>query len=655
MKLLHKPVPFHDEFIGSIILRLSEINGYKNPKQMLRNHGIKIFEEDLKFTFANKERIHHIINTLNLPRNYIFFSYNISSNRKLIEYKPEQYIASELISLRLDKFCPNCLESQLYWKDQWTLIPIFICPIHSIYLINFCPSCNYQLKSNRTFLHICNNCEFDLRKSKTVTANTEIIKYTNWLLNTINNNDKKLISEFQTIWIVFSIYYNKLNLVFDLNKALIFCYLYIVKKNNFIEKFFDLIKENLCYTYPSIQLLPFLRSTPELSKIARDILKKFDDPISLSSIGLDQQLNMSEVYIVLNITPYKINKLITLNQNIFNKYCKNNNITFSVKLVEELILNGKFPSNSHKSIHHPPFFNDQSDLYFDADQISKILEVDIKVVNRFLKHPNLGISRKILNFKTKNCISKKILQNFNENYILVEKLALTFQETRTILIFKLSLLDIHPAIQSNSYAIFYKKSDIENLTLSIINTLPHNQTRKIHRKNFRITSRVYYSPTDAAEILGIHVKEVEQLVESNFILANDKNQRPLKILKNSLDNFLQIKNDPSLIDLTCVLKELNFTYEQFIEIWVKAKFAKIINLGFWQFIAIEQFHYIQDIHDNFYTVSEACNFLKLTIDALQTLEEQEVISSCLFGNKYFSIKMFNKSDLHSYFFHKMFF
>ncbi|MFL9491191.1 hypothetical protein ACKERD_15620, partial [Acinetobacter baumannii] len=78
-------------------------------------------------------------------------------------------------------------------------------------------------------------------------------------------------------------------------------------------------------------------------------------------------------------------------------------------------------------------------------------------------------------------------------------------------------------------------------------------------------------------------------------------------------------------------------------------------LGFWQFIAIEQFHYIQDIHDNFYTISEACNFLKLTIDALQTLEEQEIISSCLFGNKYFSIKMFNKSDLHSYFFRKMFF
>ncbi|MGQ1613584.1 hypothetical protein ACT41Q_07455 [Acinetobacter baumannii] len=156
-------------------------------------------------------------------------------------------------------------------------------------------------------------------------------------------------------------------------------------------------------------------------------------------------------------------------------------------------------------------------------------------------------------------------------------------------------------------------------------------------------------------MLSIEVKGVEQLVENDFLLAIDRNQKPLKILKNSLDNFLQCKNDPSLIDLKIILKELNFTYDQFIDTWVKAKFAKIINLGFWQFIAIEQFHYIKEIHENFYTISEACNFLKVTIEILENLEEQEVIASCFFGNKYFSIKMFNKSDLHSYFLRKMIF
>lgn len=655
MKLIHKPIPFHDEFIGSIIMRLSQINGYQNPKQMLRNHGIKIYEAHLEFTFTNKNKIINIINTLKLPSNYIFFVLNNSSNRMQIEYNSGQFISRELINLRLDKFCPSCLEKETYWKKQWILLPILTCSIHHIYLINHCPSCKNQLKSNRTYLHICSNCKFDLRKSHPLVANKEIVKINEWFLNTIDNNEKKLFNKFQTIWIVLSTYYNKLNLTCDLLKILNLSYMYIVNEKKFTEQLFDLIKENLCYTFPCIQLLPFLRSTPELSKIARNILKKVDEPKSLSTIGVDQKLNMSEVYIILNITQYRVNKLILLNQKIFKKYCINNNIIFSVKLIEELILNGKFPSNSQKTFHHPPLFNDLSDLYFDADQIGKILGVDAKVVNKFLKHPNLGISRKILNYKTKLCVSKKILDNFNENFILVDKLALNFQKSRTILISNLYLLDIHPASQSNSYATFYKKSDIENLTLSIINALPHNRIKKIHRKKFRISSKSYYLSQDAAEILSIQVKEVDQLVENGFILAIDKNQRPLKILKNSLDNFLQNKNDPSLIDLKIILKELNFTYDQFIETWVKAKFAKIINLGFWQFIAIEQFHHIQDIHDNFYTLSEACNFLKLTIDALQTLEEQEFISSCLFGNKYFSIKMFNKSDLHSYFFRKMFY
>ena len=655
MKLPHTPIAFEDEFIGSIILRLSQINGYQSPKQMLNNHGIKVSDENLEFIFTNKSKVSQIIDIFDLQPNYASLVFNMSSNRMQIKYKSSQFISRELICLKLDKFCPICLEEHLYWKNQWTLIPIFVCLIHNIYLISQCPSCRSQLKTNRTFLHICNNCEFDLRKSKTIAACSKITHYTNWLLNTVENNIENIFNEFQDIWILLSTYYNKLNLPINFNITLTLSYFYLENRHVFFEKIISLVKENLCYTFPRIQLLPFLRSTPTFSELAKDILIEFDEPKSLSTIGVDQQLNMSEVYTILNISPYKISKLILLNKNIFDKYHKNKKFIFSIKLIEELLLSGKLPSDSQKSFQNPPLFNDQSDLYFDANEISKILEVDIKVVNRFLKHPYLGISRKILNYKTKYCVSKKILSNFNENFILVEKLALTFQETRTILISKLSLLDIHPADQSNSYAIFYKKSDIENLTLSIINTLPHNQTRKTHRKTFRITSKVYYSPTEAAEILGIQVKEIEQLVESNFILAIDKNQKPLKIQKNSLDNFLQIKNDPSLIDLTFALKEFNFTYEQFIEIWVKAKFAKIINLGFWQFIAIEQFHHIQDIHENFYTLSEACNFMKLTIDALQTLEEQEFISSCLFGNKYFSIKMFNKSDLHSYFFRKMFY
>ncbi|MGQ1623989.1 TniQ family protein [Acinetobacter baumannii] len=655
MKLLHKPIPFHDEFIGSIILRLSQINGYQNPKQMLRNHGINITGDDFKFMVSNKKNISYIIKSLNLPSHYNFFIFNMSPNRRKIEYKSGLYISRELINLRIDKFCPCCLENHLYWKDQWTLVPIFVCPVHSIYLIDCCPSCNHQLKSNRTFLHICNNCDFDLRKSRPVIANIELVKCTDWLLKAFKNNNKNLINEFQIIWTNLSTYYNKLNLSFDLNKTLFFCYLYIENKKKFIEKLFDLVNENLCYTYPCIQLLPFLRSTPQLSKIARDILKRFDEPKSLSTIGIDQQLNMSEVYTVLNITPYKLNKLISLNQKIFNKHCINDNFIFTVKLIEDLILNGKLPLNSQKLFHHPPFFDDLAKLYFDVDQISKILGVNTRVVNRLLKHPNLGVSRKVLNHKTKLCVSKKILENFNENFILAEKLALNFKISRTILISKLYSLDIHPASQSNSYATFYKKSDIENLTLSIINTLPHTRKKKIHRKNFRIISKSYYLSQNVAEMLSIEVKGVEQLVENDFLLAIDRNQKPLKILKNSLDNFLQCKNDPSLIDLKIILKELNFTYDQFIDTWVKAKFAKIINLGFWQFIAIEQFHYIKEIHENFYTISEACNFLKVTIEILENLEEQEVIASCFFGNKYFSIKMFNKSDLHSYFLRKMIF
>ena len=78
-------------------------------------------------------------------------------------------------------FCPNCLDSKNpYFKKQWRLAWNTSCPIHGNILIAKCQKCNRSIEphlityTNANF-QLCVHCGFDLRKSKCITGNTDVI------------------------------------------------------------------------------------------------------------------------------------------------------------------------------------------------------------------------------------------------------------------------------------------------------------------------------------------------------------------------------------------------------------------------------------------------------------------------------------------------
>ena len=272
LTLSHTPIPFDDEFLASFLLRASYSNGYQSPKQMLNSAGIPVYKLSYDSVFTDENKFKQIIEHLDLSYDLLeLVIKKVPPTSQYFFWNNNQIIQPKLLSIGLNKFCPICLDKNGYWKKNWLLTPLSICPDHHVNLISNCPECHTSLQTNRRALFECSNCNFDLRKSQTRSSNPDNINNNIWFLEKLSSTEEDFIEIFFDIWIALIEYFSNLEIVENHSYILKLCHEYFYNEGRFTSIFIKEIENNLDYAHPQIQILPFSRNKPRF----RNIVNKF--------------------------------------------------------------------------------------------------------------------------------------------------------------------------------------------------------------------------------------------------------------------------------------------------------------------------------------------------------------------------------------------
>lgn len=165
-RLLLTDSPKPDESLTGYLMRLSALNSYESPRQLLAlaDIGGDSNWQQVPFAFrrcADLERLRELTG-ITLPE-LANLLYPPAEGRfagdHLFFGSP---IPRTAIQPRAPKVCPACLEESAHCRRIWDFKLVTCCPIHRRLLADECPSCGQRIGGSRPAPCMC-PCGFDLR------------------------------------------------------------------------------------------------------------------------------------------------------------------------------------------------------------------------------------------------------------------------------------------------------------------------------------------------------------------------------------------------------------------------------------------------------------------------------------------------------------
>lgn len=643
------PIPFPDELIGSFLLRASYLNGYQTPKQMLNNAGILVYKFSYESICYDEFKFKKVIENLNLTNNLLnlivkktppTFQYFLWSNNQLIQ--------PQLLSLDLNKFCSICLENYGYWKKNWLLKPLTICPKHNIKLKINCSMCHNPLSSNRRSIFECSTCKFDLRKSQIIASVEHEIETNLWLINKLNFNEANFIEIFSNVWIALYEYFSNLDINIDYVYILKLCHDYFINKEIFKANFIKEIHKNLHYAHPRIQVLPFLRNKYRFGSLFEKILNEFPKQTALSPKIINRKISKVDTAYILNISLYVLNKRLKSDILYKKTISKIDTPYFTNLIIEDWLINESEYINKSPKIDIPQYFPDDSNNYYSVIEISKILCINTNLTRQFLKTPSIPTVKKYFNRYKKNCLSKEFVLNFNKKYIFLSPLAKKLDVPVITLKDKIASLNIYPILNNSLYPTYYSRTDVQNLSKSTLDNIivfKNNFGRKKNSNHLEIINEDFLSLNEAALLLKISSQQVAQLIQHEWLTLQNVKVRPYSIPRSSIDIFLKEKNDSCYIEIDEALKILNCTFNELQKNWIMTGLLTLRHVGYWRSIPRKQLNYVLQMRKEFFTASEANTFLGMHRTHITNLVTRGLIKPYVIGNDNYSIRLFKKRDV----------
>jgi hypothetical protein len=162
-RLLRSDSPFQDESFLGYLLRLTELNQYRNISWLLgsadlQNDGSHLRQSVL---FSNLDFKNLSILTK--------CSVEVLKSKTHTPLENGQFnffghpINKDAINSLYPKICPSCIAETGYHKSVWDFALTTCCHIHNRLLINKCPVCKKRLSWFRSRISMC-NCGYDFRK-----------------------------------------------------------------------------------------------------------------------------------------------------------------------------------------------------------------------------------------------------------------------------------------------------------------------------------------------------------------------------------------------------------------------------------------------------------------------------------------------------------
>lgn len=647
MKLTHNPIPYADENILSLFLRASYANGYQTPQQMLSNFKIPIYTMSYNAIPFNVEKCKIIIEKLNITQGISNLVIDkIPQSSRYYYWTATQKLHIPLVNINLNKFCPSCLGSYGYWKKNWSLVPVTTCLEHQIDLINNCPACNTFLDASRNSLFICQKCSFDLRASHPSISTEEEITVNTWFLAKLSLNKDNFNVIFFDIWSALNDYFSALNIKKEQIDILSLCYTYFEDQDYFLEIFMAEIEKNLVFSHPKIQLLPFLKKKKYFTEsIINPIIFKYKGYSQYAAKRIDYTLNKNATLLILDTCFRTFKKKLETGFLSHDQLyqCKKN--TFSSEIIEDWLVNNDYHTTDRYNSIRSPITTDESKNYFSIYEISNLFGISGAITRAFVRNPNIPRTRKFLINHSKTCVKKQFILDFNDTYIFPSMLANQLSVPVMTIRDKLSFLNINPAPLSEPSTPFYYRKDVQHLTKEIlqnINQFPSRAGRR--KKGVIVENKNTIDLSSAATALDLSEYQTTHLIRTGLLRA-EFDKKPYRIYRKSLNRLLQRKNDPSYISLEDTLKALSLTSRELDKNWVMTGYLSIIKIGYWKFIELKKFQYVQDIHKSFFTASQANAYLRMHRTHITNLVKQGLIKSHIFGHHIYSIRLFKKEDV----------
>lgn len=211
---------------------------------------------------------------------------------------------------------------------------------------------------------------------------------------------------------------------------------------------------------------------------------------------------------------------------------------------------------------------------------------------------------------------------------------------------KLRSLNITPIHESEKYSVYYLKAEVDQITTEQIESITtyQHKTGRPRNNSDRIVDK-FLSLNQCAKILGISNLQAAQLIKKQYLRVYDIEQRPYKIPRKFLDKFINDMNDPSYVHINFAKRELNCSLQQFLKNWVQTGFIEIKSLLYWHYVPIGQLENALKIHSEYFTASEANEYLGMHRTHITNLVKQGLIEQHVFGNKSSYVRMFKKKDV----------
>lgn len=99
------------------------------------------------------------------------------------------------------------------------------------------------------------------------------------------------------------------------------------------------------------------------------------------------------------------------------------------------------------------------------------------------------------------------------------------------------------------------------------------------------------------------------------------------------------------MDIDVVLKALNCSSNQLQKNWIMTGYLKLRHIGYWQSFSKTEFNHVLEIHKEFFTASEANNYLGMHRTHITNLVRRGLIKPHFYGNHNYSIRLFKKEDV----------
>lgn len=642
--LLIQAIPHEDESPMSFLLRTAELNAHSSIFNLIGKVKYKsIIRQSLNYHISDMKRFTQVLEALNLDSSYKFLAFERSrpTNRSPIMIGTIE-VPHELLELEGLRYCPTCLSEKAYLRKIWTLKPIHACPIHSCLLIYSCPQCKNFLLPKTGVLN-CSRCGFKLDKGPVHKVKSMESIY--WFLDILTHSSNEVFSDFASCWKAFNSFLKDDNS--NTNENIFFkVYEYFSDPETSAIKLSENINNKSENSHPRILLLPFLKHKKLFNKHIK-ITEKNSSEYRISENSISKNLRNYEIQLILNISRFELEKLI---ENDFlhlgQKELYKGDI--ASRDIERFLINTySQPKSTFLTSIEAPADNDSMQL----KDVAKLLDINYDIARKLAKAGWFKLENTNEISQTFKKYSKKKVNEFKDNYILVSPLATQLKVSPTNLVEKLGALGITPTngphIDSTAINIFLKTDvqDIKPDDLSMIKGYPTRSGRQKNALNKISHCRDYYSLKNAAALLEISPNKVAVLVQKGVLRKKENNPLCIQIEAWSLLNLKNKLLSEKYILYRDAAKQLNCPINWMKKYWCETGFLKIENLVYWKLIHKNDLNEILKLKGEYLTGAEASSILGMRHSHITNLQSQGLISPYYFGKADKKVRLFKKADV----------